>query len=296
LLLACLGFSPTALTADILVLQSHDSAPYRQALEGFRNTLTDTGLALSYSVHDTSNGTAMWPYPETDRLKLIFTLGTPATRLALAHEAHTPVVAGLLLNTDELRQHRNATGVGLAFPVARQWQWLRRLLPKVRQIVVIYDPEHDRALLPELQKLAQSEQISLALAAAVSPEDLPSVLQNLPAQADAIWVLGGVAAFNASAAVQELLLYSFRNRMPVIGLSAQWVKAGALYALDWDYTDLGRQAADLAAAILQKSAIPAHLPPLAPRKIRPVFNPKTAEHMKLEISKQWLPEMVEVSQ
>ncbi len=119
------------------------------------------------------------------------------------------------------------------------------------------------------------------------------MLQNLLPQLDALWAVDGSVSYNA-AAVRELLLYSFRNRVPLIGLSAQWVKAGALYALDWDYPDLGRQAAELADTILREGAAPKSLPPVFPRLIRPVLNAKTLEHMKLQITERWLAEIAEV--
>ncbi|MDD2760188.1 MAG: ABC transporter substrate binding protein, partial [Methylomonas sp.] len=115
----------------------------------------------------------------------------------------------------------------------------------------------------------------------------------LPPQLDALWTVDGTVAYNASA-VRELLLYSFRNRVPLIGLSAQWVKAGALYALDWDYPDLGEQAAELATIILHEGRAPASLLPVFPRTVRPVLNGKTQEHMKLQIPERWLAEMAEV--
>jgi putative ABC transport system substrate-binding protein len=204
-----------------------------------------------------------------------------------------PLIAGLVLDTDELHQHANTTAVGLNFPANLHWLWLRRLLPDAQQIAVIYDPRHSSALFQSLQQQARTEGIILIQASVSSAEDFPALLQNLPPQLDALWAVDGTVAYNP-AAVRELLLYSFRNRVPLIGLSSQWVKAGALYALDWDYADLGRQAAELADAILKKGNSPASLSPVFPRSVRLVLNSKTAEHMKLQIADRWLMEMAEV--
>jgi putative ABC transport system substrate-binding protein len=300
LLLIGLCFSGLASgSTHILVLQSHNSLPYQQALDGFKSSLNGHGLDVEYDVHIVSNDTeaeALWPLIQNHPPKLILTLGTPAMRASLARERSIPVLAGLILNTDELKQYPNATGVGLSFPPALQWLWLRRLLPEARQIALLYDPNHGSLLFQSLQKLALAENVTLIPAPVASPEDLPRRLQDLPTQLDALWAIDNVSAFNTTKVVQELLLYSFRNRTPLIGLSAQWAKAGAIYALDWDYSDLGAQTAELAWVILHKGASPSSLQPIEPRKIRPVLNVKTAAHMKLQISNEWLPEIGEVLQ
>ncbi|CAD6877879.1 hypothetical protein [Methylomonas albis] len=296
----CVGivvFQPIAqaLDAGILVLQSHDSAPYRQALQGFSSALALRGLAVNIETQTVGDPIAqdVAEHLRERPPQLLFTLGTPATRATLALARPIPIVAGLLLDSEQLRGQARLTGVSLDFPPTLQWRWLRRLLPDVQHIAVIYDPRRGLALFQALQQLARVDNIELIPAPAAAPEDLPNLLKELPPQLDALWVVDGVAAFNAIA-VRELLLYSFRNRTPLIGLSEQWVKAGAIYALDWDYADLGAQAADLAWSILVNGAAPAGLPPQAPRKERVIVNGRTFEHMKRSIPERWLPDIIEV--
>ncbi len=298
LLCACwLWASPLLADTGIVVLQSHDSLPYQQAVQGFQSSLSLTQSDAVYHRYIVDNpgdtqtvANILQAYPA----KLLLTLGTPATRAALALENRPPLVAALMLDMEEVRQSAGTTGVGLSFSAQVQWLWLRRLMPDARQIAVIYDPRQGDELYQALAQLARADGVNLTPAPAAAAEDLPLLLKSLPSQLDAIWGLDGAVAFNA-AVVRELLLYSFRNRAPLIGLSAQWVKAGALYALDWDYADIGAQSAELAATILQNNT-PAFVlpPPQTPRKIRPVCNLKTAGHMKLPIDDRWLPQMAEV--
>ncbi len=293
------AWSAIALSAtDILILQSHNSTPYQLTLAGFQSSMASSSLEVAYQrldIPSSSDTNALIQFLQNYKPKLILTLGTPATRASLSQVKQIPMVAGLVLDIEELGQNVNATGVGLNFPASVQWLWLHRILPEARQIAVLYDPRQGSALFQTLQKQALADGINLIPAPAASAVDLPALIKNLPTQLDALWAVDGAAAYNP-AAVRELLLYSFRNRVPLIGLSAQWVKAGALYALDWDYSDLGAQSADLAKDILLKGISPASLTPLTPRKVRPVFNTKTAEHMKLYISDRLLSEMSEVIQ
>jgi putative ABC transport system substrate-binding protein len=181
----------------------------------------------------------------------------------------------------------------LSHPADIQWQYLRQLLPDARQIAIIYNPKVSQPTFQALQNLAKWENITLKAVKVESRKDLAISIPRLSTQLDALMVLDA-SVFN-SAAIRQLLLFSFRNRIPLVGLSAQWVKAGALYALDWDYYDMGKQAAGRALEILQKHRRPSTLPPSPPRKIRPVYNPKTAEYMKLKLNSDQQNNLVEVT-
>jgi putative ABC transport system substrate-binding protein len=62
--------------------------------------------------------------------------------------------------------------------------------------------------------------------------------------------------------LKTLLLFSFRHKLPLIGLSETWVHAGALYALDWDYRELGAFCGRLALGQLAGAGTPAPPPHL----------------------------------
>jgi putative ABC transport system substrate-binding protein len=81
--------------------------------------------------------------------------------------------------------------------------------------------------------------------------------------------------------------------MAFSGLSASWVKAGALYALERDYEDLGAQCAEMALKVLDGTRASA-LPPVMPRKVGYALNARTAEHLKLRLTPELLDGAVEV--
>jgi putative ABC transport system substrate-binding protein len=86
---------------------------------------------------------------------------------------------------------------------------------------------------------------------------------------------------------KEVLLASFRNKVPLIGVSDNWVKSGAFYALSWDYTDLGLQCADQAIKLLSGTPVRS-IPPEHPRKVTYTINTKIAEHMNIDIPESLL--------
>lgn len=272
----------------VAVLLSHEAAPYQQTLEGFQARLAEQAGAIAYET---------WTVEQDERLaealahlekkppKLILALGTLATRAVVAQNYSVPVVSTLILDAADIKG-ANATGVSLEFPMDTQWRWFRRLLPKVRSLGVLFDPAGGRRRYRELEKLAGDERLELSPAETPTPEYLPEALKNLPSSLDALWGLGESRILSPQTA-REILLYSFRNRIPFIGLSNSWVKAGSLYALDRDYRDLGQQCAEMAYAVL-KGAPASSITPTTPRKVLYSINLKTAEHMKLEFSEEIL--------
>ena len=67
-----------------------------------------------------------------------------------------------------------------------------------------------------------------------------------------------------------------------MGLSSAYVRAGALFALDCDYDDIGKQAGEVALLILCGNS-PYEVPITTPRKIYLSINQKTAERIGIEI-------------
>ena len=99
--------------------------------------------------------------------------------------------------------------------------------------------------------------------------------------ADVLWAIPDKTVFS-SQTLKQVLLSSFRSRIPVVGLSRSWVKAGAFYALDRDYQDLGRQNAVIARKLLAGTSVDKIIPE-TPGEVIYSLNLKTARHMKTDI-------------
>jgi putative ABC transport system substrate-binding protein len=273
--------------ARVTVLLSSDAEPYRQVLAGIRQQLA-SGVDFDVQTlgDDAAKAKSIIEKTKGAPPALYFTVGSAATQLAIRHGGGAPVVAGLILNAAEIDKAPQATGVILEFPPEVQLEWLRRLLPAQRDIGVLYS---DPQILPGIENTARRGE-ALGLRVHVrrveSSRNLPEALDSLE---NRIGVLMGVAdpgVLNPMTA-KPILLFSFRNRIPLVGLSEQWVKAGALYALGRDYVDIGRQCAEIAARILAGTPV-SDIPPQPPRKVAYAINAKTARHMKIDIPERLL--------
>jgi putative ABC transport system substrate-binding protein len=187
----------------------------------------------------------------------------------------------MVLREADLRGRRNLTGVFLEFPLETQFSWLRHLMPEARRIGVVFNPAENQATIEAAGRIAKRMGLELIAREVASPPELPAALESLANRADVLWGISDTVVVTPQTA-RNLLLFSFRNRIPFIGLSTAWVKAGAFYALDRDYRDIGRQCAELAAKVLA-GAEAGSLAPAPPRRVTYSLNLKTAEQMKMQV-------------
>jgi putative ABC transport system substrate-binding protein len=147
---------------------------------------------------------------------------------------------------------------------------------------VLYNPAENQEKIDYANKVAQTLGLRLLARPVSTPQSLPDALNSLVNDVDVLWGLTDQTVLSPQTA-EPILLFSFRHRIPFIGLSSSWVKAGALYALDRDYTDLGVQCGEIANKMLQGVRAESVLP-VTPRKVLYTVNLKTAQHMKVEIA------------
>jgi ABC-type uncharacterized transport system substrate-binding protein len=145
-------------------------------------------------------------------------------------------------------------------PVGRQLDLLRLALPAAHRIGVLWGPE----------SIVQQPQLSAALAArglewseglVSEATPLVSALRSALNAADALLAMADGSAFNPSTA-SNILLTSYRARIPVMAFSPAYVKAGALLSVHSTAAQAGAQLASMTALFLQTNVLPASQYPL----------------------------------
>ena len=273
-----------------VVLVSHKTAPYKDVFAGFQNFLSQQGIKIDYDVHilenDLSETQQIIHHIKEEKADILFTVGNRATEMVLKDIADIPVVASMILKNIKLTKAKNATGVTLEFPIETEFYWLRQFLPEVRRIGVIYNPEENHEKIHLAKSVAKKMGLTLYTQEVNQPKDIPNALKNIAKNGDVLWGIPDTMVLNPQTA-RQILLFSFRNNIPFCGLSPNWVEAGALYSLCWDYTDIGMQGGE-AALKIQQGSKPDSVPIAAPRKVLYSINLKTARQMKIKISQELL--------
>ena len=292
LLILCVFLALTALPAAaagngrVLILKSQDSPPYTLALQGIEEALETYAGPLEIEVvaleGKRSQGRKPLQAAQTNGTELVLALGAPAFDAATVWGGKVPVIAGLVLDTVLLEGLPSATGVCLTFSVDVQIEWIRRLLPEAKTVGVLYNPAENGSRVAEAEKKFEAAGLVLVASAVTKPDGLLPALERIGDRIDLLWGIPDNIVYNTRSS-RSLILYSFRNKLPLVGISNPWVESGALYALERDYVDIGRQCGEMAILVLSGNA-PESIPPVRPRKVLYHLNMKTAKHMNLAIS------------
>jgi putative tryptophan/tyrosine transport system substrate-binding protein len=270
--------------AVIAVFEGARSDASRALLDGFRQRLGGLGRRVDIRI---VSGTERPAGPDPD---LVVALGSQAAAAASRAYTGVPMIGTLVARESTLPSGTNVTGVLLEFSAATEFEYMRRLLPSARRIGVVFSTEENARNLSRLRDVARNYNVELIARRVTSPAELPTALAALAGNVDAIWGVQDEVVVTPETA-RSILLFSLRNRVPFIGLSAQWVRAGAVYALDRDFTDLGVQTADMAARLLDGSS-PRSVAPVRPRKAVYALNARSAQLMRVSFT----PELVRGAQ
>lgn len=260
----------------IKIISSSETKPYQQVIHSFKTSIrqTHSNIEFSHKQEDTEK-VAVPP-------NMVFALGSHAVREAIDENAERDLLATIIISDKVLQKATQATAILLNNPIHKQLEWHQRILPKSRRIGILFDPEHNQDWIDAATKIAAGMGLKIIAIPLSSAKELPSAFKLLGRKADSLLGIADKTVYSSKTA-KSVLLFSFRNRIPFVGLSSAWVKAGALYALDWDYPGLGQQSASMALKMLE-GAKAGEIEMQYPDKTLYLLNLKTAKHMKLKLN------------
>ncbi|CAE6696800.1 MAG: hypothetical protein H8K06_02965 [Nitrospira sp.] len=276
--------SACAESSRIVVLSGQDLKPYQDVLAGLQQSLTKQGINLPVEIRTAQSAPSIAGVLEDIKkngARLVVTLGSAATQAAVRDVGQVPIIATMIVTADDINAASNATAVLLDFPLDLQMQWLHRIVPAANTVGVLFNPKENQTKVSHALRIAKENGLSLVTQAVDTPRALPDALENLSRHVDALWGISDSVVMTPQTA-EPILLSTLRNKIPLAGLSASWVKAGALYALDRDYLDIGSQCGEIAGKILGGISA-SSLAPTFPRKVTYSVNLKTAGAMNLEL-------------
>lgn len=287
----------------IAIIQPHDIKAYHEAVEGFLNHL-GRHLKQNFNtiIYESPQGLYTTLQQEKNSLTqstdgshfksgvhlnagidLILTVGTEATSEISRRISDIPIVFTMVLDPDNILTHRHdIVGASVNIPPETQLRMLKEVLPTVKNVGVIYDPNRNAEFVRNNELLAERLGLQIQSFPVESQKDIPKALQQLSKEADVLWGIVDNTVYNSQTAKFIIQDTVKKYRIPFIGISASYVKAGALYALVFDNRDIGRQSAELANRILAATPV-SELRSTTPERIHLVLNLRTAELIGVEI-------------
>ncbi len=227
---------------------------------------------------------------------VIITIGSRVTSIVSAKIKDIPIVFGAVSQPQSSGIVKsldtpggNVTGASLDIPAVIQFKYFQQLCPKVKRIGLIYSRE-TAALAQHAKIVAKASGLELigieirSGGAGAAAKEVMAAIDSLSGLVDGLWSLADPVVFSAPA-TKALIRTTLAGRIPFMGFSSRLVESGALFALDYDYKDIGRQVAESASRILKGEDAGA-IAVTRPGVIWFNYNEKTATHLALTLPEE----------
>lgn len=255
--------------------QKAASREYSEALQG---ALRRVAPALPVKIIGTLD-----ELPEQTR-GVVVAVGSQAFQSVIQKPRRVPVLAALMPRFAYERAAQQAPGVQavsavfLDQPEERQLALLS-LLPGPPVTVGVMRTANQVLSLSRLRSGAAKFRLKLR-EEVLSPEyELATAIQNLAGQADVILASPDPAIFSPQT-IPGILLSAYRARVPLVGFSPAYTRAGALVSLHSSVRQLAEQAAEMIRAMAAGASLPA---PQVPNDFEVSINRQVARSMGLDL-------------
>ena len=223
--------------------------------EGFKQ---GENLRIKYQTAQSNTGTAAQIARQYigEGPDVIVAIGTPSAQAVVAATKSIPVVFGAITDpvAAQLVKERgpsgtNVTGMSDELPLKASLELIKKTLPKAQKVGLVYNPGeiNSKIVVEQLKVMMPEYGLTLVEAAAPRTVDVSSAARNLVGKADVIF---STTDNNVIATYESLTKVSLASKLPLIASDTGSVERGAIAALGVNYKQLGMQAGQMVARIL----------------------------------------------
>jgi putative tryptophan/tyrosine transport system substrate-binding protein len=262
LALACPTLQAQTDNVRIVTIASDTVTSTTRVLHGVRGTLAKQHPAIAWRHFVVSVGTqsrtAVVDSIQNTKPDIIVTVGTAATTLAKINFPNTPIVFAAVLYPATSgfvksieRPGGNITGASLNIPWETQFIYFKKIVPNLQRVGVLYTPATKR-LIDQARVVADGLGLTLVALSVDENKNLSVALDSIMHSCQGLWSIADPELFNPKS-TKFILMTTLRWGFPVMGFSRNVVESGALFALDFDYKAVGKQAGAIVDSILRGS-------------------------------------------
>lgn len=227
-------------------------------------------------------------------VRLIFTIATPATQVMATLEHEKPIVFAAVTDPKALGildTHHNITGVRDMIDVPKEIDMMKKLLPDMRKVALLFNPSeiNARQIVQQMKSELEKAGLSWMEVGMHHESEAAASVSMASRKADAILC---PTDNTVAAAIQSIVNQSNKFNVPLIVSDNLLVLKGALAAQGVDYAISGQKASRLALEILDGKK-PGDLPLQSPDTDQIFIHKERAHELGIEIP-QGLPGKVEL--
>jgi putative ABC transport system substrate-binding protein len=260
--------------------------PCVEAVEGLRLRLSGNEVSLDLADLNSTTFTTDADRAMAGKPVAVVAIGSEALHSVLDREPQVKIISTMTLEADRAagsRAGRVAAAVYLDIPIRTVIAELRKLFPEKARVGLIRNPGRGG----ETSQI-RSQAPDLEIADCATADELLPVFLAFRKRVDFVICLPDGSLYN-SATARPLIMASLENRLPIVGFSPAFLRAGAALAVYPDYRGIGQQTADLVRRCLEPGDFASRE---TPRKINVAVNAKVLRMLGLDFKAGANPDLV----
>ena len=193
----------------------------------------------------------------SDEDDVIVAITTPCAQLAATYSEKIPVVfsavtdpvaAGVVESLD--KPGANITGTSDKLAISKILDFAQKLKPEIKKLGYLYNTGEDNSVssLKEVKEYCKKQNIEVVEAAASNTSEVQEAAQKLASECDAVFSPNDNTIAGAMGTVAEVMN---KAKVPMFVGADSMVKDGGFATVGIEYTDLGKETANMVAQILK---------------------------------------------
>lgn len=277
--IALLAAAAQADTLNVRLILSDNTPAYQQFSVALKNTLAASKAGVGIIEYQAGN---LHQSGSGKPVDLVVAAGMKATEAAITHfdapvlSVMTPKIAYETLLERRFSPHhaKALSAIYLDQPWARQLDFIQATLPGHSVVGLLYSPRTSITL-PRLPR-----GMSINAQSVRSTETLFATLENVLNNSDVLLVIPDSEIYSSSN-VRNILLTSYRMKIPLVGISQAYVNAGALCAIFSTPEQIAGQAGETIVSFTRDRRLPE---PQYPTSFSISLNQSVAHSLGIELA------------
>ena len=257
MLFCCLAANAQSLS-QLIVVFDQNSKSSLTAKETLQELFTTNNITTDFYQIDQLNHGALTELNDNPD-SIVITIGRKAFVKSWQNLNNTRIFSLLLSKPsiygiiEDTANKNILSGLYLEQPVVKQIELAQHIMPNVRKVGFLITDKNYIALNKELSRL--NSNINFQIKTVSDQKTLSTALSQIVRNTDLLVTQPEPKIYN-STSLKNILLSSYRNNVPVIGLNKSFVNAGCLASIYTTIEQLGAEAFELLDLALRNNKLP----------------------------------------
>ena len=226
-----------------------------------------------------------------ERPKVMVAISTPSAQscLKICQEKGIPIVFGAVSDPIEAKiiktlqtRDENIVGVSDAVPISLRLQFIKNLIPGLKNLGVIYNPgEANSSNITKLLKIeAEKHQIQIIEATANKTSEVDGAMRSLTGKIQALYIPDDNTAASSIASIVKI---GEQSQIPVFSCDTSLMDSGLVATYGYSHFALGKIAGNMVVKIL-KGSLAGQIPVPTDIPAELIINAEAAKRTGVELS------------